>query len=92
MEKDNELGKELQIFGAEEKKDLFQDKILTRWIFRKLLDEERLTDLGTGKSRLVHKDMTVVDNKVICRCWKQFFYLIRRSTSSQCHFLRTGVI
>ena len=30
IKKDDELGKELQIFGAEEKKDLFQDKILTR--------------------------------------------------------------
>ena len=50
-EKQSELGEEFQIFGAEEKKDLFSDKVLTHWIFSKLLDEEeRLPDLGTGKS------------------------------------------
>ena len=45
----SELGKEFQIFGAEEKKNLFPDKLLTRCIFSKFLDEERLPDLGTGK-------------------------------------------
>ena len=48
-----ELGKEFQIFGAEEKvllPDLLPDKVLTRWIFSQLLDEERLPDLGIGKS------------------------------------------
>ena len=31
-------------------KDILPEKVLTRWIFSKLLDEERLPDLGTGKS------------------------------------------
>ena len=53
-EKLSELGREFQIFGAEEKKDLSPDKVLsvTRWILRKLLDEECLSDLGTGESSL----------------------------------------
>ena len=51
MEKDEvNWVKNSRFFGAEEKKDLFRDKVLTRWIISKLLDEERLPDLGTGKS------------------------------------------
>ena len=52
-------------FEAEEKKDLLPDKVLTHWIFSKLLDKERLPDFGTEK--VVHKDMTVVDSEEICR-------------------------
>ena len=50
MERRSDLGEEFQISGAEEKKDLLPDKVLPRGIFSKLLDEERLPDLGTGKS------------------------------------------
>ena len=46
----SELGREINIFGAEVKKHLLPDKVLTLWIFSKLLDEERLPDFGTGKS------------------------------------------
>ena len=49
-ERRSELGKGFRIFEAEEKKDLFPYKVLTCRILGKLLDEERLLDLGTGKS------------------------------------------
>ena len=49
-ERRSELGEELQIFGAEEEKDLFPDKVLRGWIFSKSLDEKCLLDLGTGES------------------------------------------
>ena len=37
-------------FGAEQKKDVSENEVLTRWMLWKLLDEDRLPDLGIRKS------------------------------------------